>query len=308
MLKLLSFDLPPPPTELDFVEDISSDELALAREKSDSAWFLPGNVLPSNIEASIGALKQYMEEPPMLDDDPRKLLRRKTRALRRRRRSPSVESHDTETGETRPDRPHKKNSHQKRAKKAVETQNYKSAAFIEDSDDEDPEATRRFFENEERLRREMDELAAQGGHAMMERGAKRKRGKKNKGKDPNDVPVPSLTADVSGSEDENTLEGDAEGQDEVFRTTTITADEKAQMERQKAQLTAIREMANGCDDEDGSDDDSELRAKRRAMESSESGMPFFGGSDNDDEDDEPVAKPSAKVRRRVIDPDEDDES
>ncbi|KIY30807.1 topoisomerase 1-associated factor 1 [Cryptococcus gattii E566] len=308
MLKLLSFDLPPPPTELDFVEDISSEELALAREKSDSAWFLPANVLPSNIEASIGALKQYMEEPPTLDDDPRKLLRRKTRAPRRRRRSPSVESYDSETGETRPDRPHKKNSHHKRAKKAVETQNYKSAAFIEDSDDEDPEATRLFFENEERLRREMDELAAQGGHAMLQRGVKRKRGKKKDGKDPNDVGVSSLTADVSGSEDENTLEGDAEDQDEVFRTITITTEQKAQMERQKAQLTAIREMANDSDDEDGSDDDSELRAKRRAMESSESGMPFFEGSDNDDEDDEPFAKPSAKVRRRVIDPDEDDES
>ncbi|KIR40249.1 topoisomerase 1-associated factor 1 [Cryptococcus deuterogattii 99/473] len=310
MLKLLSFDLPRPPTELDFVGDISSEELTLAREKSDSAWFLPANVLPSNIEASIGALKQYMEEPPTLDDDPKKLLRRKTRAPRRRRRSPSVELYDSETGETRPDRPHKKNSHHKRAKKAVETQNYKSAAFIEDSDDEDPEATRRFFENEERLRREMDELAAQGGHAMMERGVKRKRGKKNGGKSPNDVgvPMPSVTANISNSEDENALEEEDEDQDEVFRTTTITVEQKAQIERQKAQLTAIREMANGSDDEDGSDDDPELRAKRRAMGSSESGMPFFEGSDNDDEHDEPVTKPSAKVRRRVIDPDEDDES
>ncbi|OXG18463.1 topoisomerase 1-associated factor 1, partial [Cryptococcus neoformans Tu259-1] len=190
MLRLLSFDLPPPPMELDFEEDISSEELALARKKSDSAWFLPANVLPSDIEASIGALKQYMEEPPTLDDDPKKLLRRKTRAPRRRRRSPSVESYDSETGEARPSRQHKKNPRQKRAKKAVETQNYKSAAFIEDSDDEDPEATRRFFENEERLRREMDELAAQGGHPMMERGVKRKRGKENGNDNPNDVDVP----------------------------------------------------------------------------------------------------------------------
>ncbi|AAW44173.2 conserved hypothetical protein [Cryptococcus deneoformans JEC21] len=191
MLKLLSFDLPPPPMELDFEEDVSSEELALAREKSDSAWFLPANVLPSDIEASIGALKQYMEEPPTLDDDPKKLLRRKARATRRRRRSPSVESYDSETGEVRPGHQHKKNPRQKRAKKAVETQNYKSAAFIEDSDDEDPEATRRFFENEERLRREMDELAAQGGHPMMERGVKRKRGKKNGKGAISDTPPPS---------------------------------------------------------------------------------------------------------------------
>lgn len=176
--------------ELDFEEDISSEELALARKKSDSAWFLPANVLPSDIDASIGALKQYMEEPPTLDDDPKKLLRRKARAPRRRRRSPSVESYDSETGEARPSRQHKKNPRQKRAKKAVETQNYKSAAFIEDSDDEDPEATRRFFENEERLRREMDELAAQGGHPMMERGVKRKRGKENGNDNSNDVDVP----------------------------------------------------------------------------------------------------------------------
>lgn len=77
------------------------------------------------------------------------------------------------------------------------------------------------------------------------------------------------------------------------------------MERRKGQLAAIREMANSSDDEGRSDNDSETRAKRKeAMASSESGVPFFERSDND-EDDEPVVNPSAMVRRRVIDPDED---
>ncbi|OXB36163.1 hypothetical protein J007_04103 [Cryptococcus neoformans] len=79
------------------------------------------------------------------------------------------------------------------------------------------------------------------------------------------------------------------------------------MERRKGQLAAIRELVNSSDDEGRSDNDSKTRAKRKeAMASSESGVPFFERTDND-EDDEPVVKPSAMVRRRIIDPGEDDE-
>lgn len=93
-----------------------------------------------------------------------------------------------------------------------------------------------------------------------------------------------------------------------FSVLNITAEQKAQMERRKAQLAAIREIANGSsDDEGGSDNDLETRAKRRAMASSEPGVPFFDGSDSD-EYDEPMVTPSAMVSGRVIGPDEDDEN
>lgn len=124
-----------------------------------------------------------------------------------------------------------------------------------------------------------------------------------------DVPLPSLTANDSESEDEDTLLGDDENWNEVFSTINITAEQKAQMERRKAQLAAIREIANGSSDDEGGSDSSDLetRAKRRAMASSEPGVPFFDGSDSD-EYDEPMVTPSAMVSGRVIGPDEDDEN
>lgn len=122
--------------------------------------------------------------------------------------------------------------------------------------------------------------------------------------------MPSLTANDSESEDEDTLLGDDENWNEVFSTINITAEQKAQMERRKAQLAAIREIANGSSDDEGGSDNSsnlETRTKRRAMASSEPGVPFFDGSDSD-EYDEPMVTPSAMVSGRVIGPDEDDEN
>ena len=59
---------------------------------------------------------------------------------------------------------------------------FKSAAFIDDSDDDD-EADRLFFEREKQLRDEMRIMAEQNGHVMASNGRKRKRDKVNsKGK------------------------------------------------------------------------------------------------------------------------------
>lgn len=66
--------------------------------------------------------------------------------------------------------------------------------------------------------------------------------------------MPSLTANDSESEDEDTLLGDDENWNEVFSTINITAEQKAQMERRKAQLAAIREIANGSSDDEGGSD------------------------------------------------------
>ncbi|ODO09506.1 topoisomerase 1-associated factor 1 [Cryptococcus amylolentus CBS 6273] len=317
MLKLLSFDIPPPPMELDFEEDIAPEQLAAAVEKSNYAWHIPEDVVPSNLEASIGALKQYMEDPPSLDEDPKKLLRRKPRAPHRRRRSPSVESYDSETGEvresTRDSRP-KNSARRKKAKKAAETQTFKSAAFIEDSDDEDEEATRSFFENEARLRAEMDALAASGGHSMLDRGMKRKRGAgKDKGKK-------GKSLEIVDSEDEglplpswtpmgNVVEPESDRGEPGVTTRIVTEEEIAAMNRRKETLADMRRMAMESDEELGdseSDEDHNGRSMRPVVHSSESGMPIFEEA-GDDEDDDEVRAPRATARRVVMDSDEDDD-
>ncbi|WVQ81137.1 hypothetical protein IAT38_003259 [Cryptococcus sp. DSM 104549] len=157
MLKHLSFDFPP------------VDEDAPG-PRGPTEWFLPSSITPSDITTSLGALKQFLLEPPSLEDDPKTLIQK--RRAPRRRRSPSFSGIDSDTGEPRV------RVKEAKKKKAVETQVYKSAAFIEDSDDEDEETTRRFYEREAELRAEMSEMAS----VMLSQGMmKRKRNGGKKG-------------------------------------------------------------------------------------------------------------------------------
>lgn len=78
---------------------------------------------------------------------------------------------------------------------------FKSAAFIDDSDD-DEDADRAFFEREKRLREEMRVMAEQNGHVMASTGTKkRKREKKGKGGEKGKAFRPG-SADVEGDEDQ----------------------------------------------------------------------------------------------------------
>jgi replication fork protection complex subunit Tof1/Swi1 len=70
-----------------------------------------------------------------------------------------------------------------RKKKVAEVQNYKSAAFIDVSSDEDEEADKAFFEKEKRLREDMMRIAEErAGQVLREMQAAAKTGKKDKGK------------------------------------------------------------------------------------------------------------------------------
>jgi replication fork protection complex subunit Tof1/Swi1 len=129
-------------------------------DATELQWFLPSSVLPSAVENSLSALNQFLTAPPEVED-PKKLLRRK-------RKTKVREDADGEAPVRAP-----------RVRKAAEVQTYKSAAFIEDSDDEDPEVTAAFFAREEELRRQMSAAAEANGHTMRRTGTKkRKRGDK----------------------------------------------------------------------------------------------------------------------------------
>lgn len=113
--------------------------------------------MPSALQTSIGALRSYLANPPSLTEDPKALIRR-----RRKRRVRTPVGSDEE--QARPIR----------RKKGAETQLYKSAAFIEDSDD-DEAADQAFFEMEKRLRAEMDEVAKNKGIGSLEEGLKKRK-------------------------------------------------------------------------------------------------------------------------------------
>ncbi|ORY33101.1 timeless protein-domain-containing protein [Naematelia encephala] len=185
MLRLLSFD--------------HSEAETTVEER----WFIPASVLPSNLSTSLGALQQYLREPPSLDTDPKALLRPVRKPRQRRARSGSGSESDMD----RPTRARKR--------KVAETQVFKSAAFIVDSDD-DEEADRIFFEREKELRREMEEMAQSHGSVMDGKGKKKR--KRSKGKDvighDDDVVVELLDevgmTQFSIGQEENDVEGGAD--------------------------------------------------------------------------------------------------
>lgn len=184
MLKLVSFE--------------QSDEENAAERR----WFLPATVMPDSIKASIGALEQYLINPPTLDQDPKTLVRP---VRRRRAKSPLL----NEDGEViaPPPRPRKR-------KEKDELQVYKSAAYIDDSDD-DEDADNAFFAREADLRKEMNAFAEASGSAMRRSGTKKRKRTKNKGIEPlplADMDVNAMEEDEDEDEDES--DGDKEESEE----------------------------------------------------------------------------------------------
>lgn len=136
----------------------------------DQKFFLPPTVMPASLEASVNVLRRGLDFPPSLDDDPKKLLRKARET--RPRREPSV-GDETEYDSEGDPIPRAPKAPRKRKSRVAETQNFKSAAFIIDSDDDD-ERDAAFFARERMLRAEMEALAKEQGNVMLKKG-KRKR-------------------------------------------------------------------------------------------------------------------------------------
>ena len=137
-------------------------------------WFVPSALLPDELRRSLIVINQFLETP--LDLGGKKandLLSKKTRRRRRARRSPSNSDSDAEE-----EQPKEK----KKEKKLKEKEIYKSAQFIDDSDEEygDMEA---FLEKEKELRERTSKAAIEGGKigTMKATGTKRRRGKNDRG-------------------------------------------------------------------------------------------------------------------------------
>ena len=162
-------------------------------------WVVPAAIVPSVLRQRMTVVDQFLKNPIDLDGKKAgEILTKKTRR-RRRRRSPSRGS-DVELPDDEPRR-------QKKEKKKKEEKKYKSAQFIEDSDEEygDMEA---FLEREKLLREKTARAAAESGRIapMRATGTKKRR---KKGKDAaissaEDDPAPGapVSLDDSDSDDE----------------------------------------------------------------------------------------------------------
>ncbi|KAF7973783.1 hypothetical protein HWV62_41286 [Athelia sp. TMB] len=187
MFRLVSF----------FILDEDADELE---------WYVPAAILPADLTRSLNVINQFLDTPFDLEGKKAKeLLSKKTRRRRRARRSPSQSDSDADPDALEP------RERKKKEKKKKEKEIYKSAQFIEDSDEEYGNMDA-FFEKERQLRERMTAKAAEGGGPMRSTGTKKRRkgsdGKKGRrkkrkaeGTEPGDQAADSDADDVlSGSD------------------------------------------------------------------------------------------------------------
>lgn len=208
------------------------------------SWSLPAKILPSNLSTSIGALRQYLANPPSLEADPKQLIQKKRKRRPRLARGGS----DDEDGEEEDDGGLPRRQRQ-RKKKVAEVQNYKSAAFIDDSDDEDEEADRAFFEKERQLRDRMMRVAEEQAGRMM-REVQDKKGKRKAvavASEEGGAPTPAGQSDDVHDADSGS-EGDHSGSSEVDDSSEDEGGRK-RSRRQRKRRRSSQPMGDDTDQE-----------------------------------------------------------
>ncbi|WWC73002.1 uncharacterized protein I206_106966 [Kwoniella pini CBS 10737] len=309
MLRLLSFDMVLP--------DLENQDQPQQPNIEDTKWFLPSHIVPSSISTSLGALQQYLNNPPELTEDPKNLLRRTRPARKRRSNSTDLDEMDldSETGELVKRVKEKK----QRKKKEKEVQIYKSAAFIEDSDDSDDEVTRKFFENEQKLRDEMKALAEQQGNIMRSNGGKRKRkNNKSKGKGKENEDIDELGNQQREDDEDDFLEGNMKVYSQIDDIGMESDDESendlTQKQNTRRKRPSIAPLDSQLDIEDEfSDRDSGSENETRMYDpnwkrpnQSSSPIPSLDIQMKEQDQIPPTNKGLSGKIRRIIDSDEDD--
>lgn len=145
-------------------------------------WYIPAAVLVSDLQQSLNVIEQFQKSPLDLGGKrPSELLRKKTRRRTRRRARSGSDAEDSD-GDGDDDEPRVK---KRKERKKKETQVYKSAQFVQDSDEEFDRNIDVFFEKERQLR-ERAALAA-ANHALgigtMKKTGSKKRRRRNLGKE-----------------------------------------------------------------------------------------------------------------------------
>ncbi|KAG5637662.1 hypothetical protein H0H81_003683 [Sphagnurus paluster] len=172
-------------------------------------WYVPAAITPSDLNSTLVVINQFLETPIDLDGKKAAELLGKKRRRRRRLRSPSPDSDGSDAANE--DEPKRR---EKKEKKIKEKDQYKSAQFIEDSDEEygDIEA---FLEKEKAMRERTERSATASGGAriatMKAHGTKKRRRKtgSNSGSKKRRGEQPSIATE------HNTTDGDSSGDQHI---------------------------------------------------------------------------------------------
>lgn len=164
----------------DWLTDFACVYLLIFIDAEELEWYIPATVLVSDLQQSLNVIEQFQKSPLDLGGKrPSELLRKKTRR-RTRRRAPSES--DAEGSDGDEDEPRVK---KRKERKKKETQVYKSAQFVQDSDEEFDKNIDAFFEKERQLRERAALTAA--NHALgigtMKKTGSKKRRRRNLGKE-----------------------------------------------------------------------------------------------------------------------------
>ncbi|KAF9556074.1 timeless-domain-containing protein [Agrocybe pediades] len=146
----------------------------LDQDADELEWYIPSAIAVVEMQRTLNVINQFLAEPFNLDGKKASELLSKKRR-RRRRRSPSPDSDDAALSGDE----HRRKKRKEKKKKEKET--YKSAQFIEDSDEE--YGGMDAFLEQEKLRREKAEQAATAGAVnlnMKKSGTKKRRRKGDK--------------------------------------------------------------------------------------------------------------------------------
>jgi replication fork protection complex subunit Tof1/Swi1 len=111
-------------------------------------WYIPAGINLPDLQLPLTVIEQFEKSPLDLNGKrASQLLQKRRRRRRRRRRQPSSSDSDPEGGNSDSDAP------RKAARKARERETYKSAQFIEDSEEEYERDIDAFFAREAELRK-----------------------------------------------------------------------------------------------------------------------------------------------------------
>ncbi|EGO01257.1 hypothetical protein SERLA73DRAFT_51065 [Serpula lacrymans var. lacrymans S7.3] len=175
-----------------------------AIDADELEWFVPAALLPSDLQRSFNVIEQYLKDPIDLNGKNASQMLSSKRRRRRRQRSLSPDT-DVEFLDDEPKR-------RKKERQKKEKEQYKSAQFIEDSDEEYGDMDT-FLEKEKVLREKAAKTAAETGKiaTMKATGTKKRRrngkdigGGKKKWRGDEEV----LNSDVEGADSDPSSEND----------------------------------------------------------------------------------------------------
>jgi replication fork protection complex subunit Tof1/Swi1 len=191
---------------------ISSVYVCTCADADELEWYIPAGIGLPDLRRALAVIEQFEKAPLDLGGKrAAQLLRKKRRSRRRQRQRPRHTSADSDSDGANNSGSEDDEENESKGKKARarEREAYKSAQFIEDSDDEYGRDIDAFFAKEAELR-ERTALAAVdsalGTGTMRASGTKKRRR-------PRGRPVAATAADVEGADADGDADADADADD-----------------------------------------------------------------------------------------------